>query len=146
MIDFNALAACAATVKVGGQDVKIRPPSLAFERELARIGEARDAGDPTEQLIAFRQMTAKMMADMVVTDDPVPAEAWERILKIPDENQPDAKGMRELVNVVLKMCGLDLKGEDQGEAPRDMVDEAAAGVGKRSTTSRSPRAGRSRSS
>lgn len=133
MVDFNALAKCAQVVRVGGAEVKIRPPSLAFEREMGKVGAAEKSGEPHAALIAFRRLTATMMADMVITDKPVSIDDWERILKIPDDQQPDAKGMKELVDAVLKLCGLDLKAE--ADRTEDKVDEAASSVGKRSTRS-----------
>lgn len=145
-MDFAKLAECAAKVVVGGQEVSIRPPSAAARRASSEFARrTQDGGDDLslgDKDVLYLEYMAEVMADMVVTDPPVSAENWSRIIQIRAEHE-HGEDIERLMDAVRRLLygpevADQLNSALKGDAAVDLVDEAADDVGKSASTSPGP--------
>lgn len=143
-MDFNRLAECAATVMVGGVEVAIRAPSTAARKASAKMVRVlKDGGEDLslgERDVIYIDYLAQVMADMVVTEQPVSVENWSRVIQLRGEHE-HADDLNRLIDAVQTLLyGPELKEKltQTIDGTADHIEEAADAVGKSDSTSPGP--------
>lgn len=151
---LRRLAAHAATVIVGGDDVHLRFPTdegrLEVQDALKNIGGGRhqekDGADDADLTDEQREERARQSArdwnamcalalhhTVLEDDDPLNIDECSRLV-VASMNEPESEQAKELTNLIdaaLRLCGLNMdRFAELGDGVRDHAQEASDSIGE----------------